>query len=495
MAVFRPLLLLLLLTTGPAVAGPVLLTTQDGSLSVEGTLLSHDGEFFRVETAYGPITLDGGYLTCSGSGCPDPADLVARARVGGSSEMIHRLMPALLELYAELNGFAYLRRFVDDDTVAWELRDPESDRLLAVIEGIAEDGDAAGTRVASGEVDIGMARQEATGVRQDVMALDALVPVVAPDNPRAMVTLEQLRGLLDGTIGNWARLGGDDLPVALHMPEGWDDTVQRLGVSQVASATRHVDIEALADAVSGDPAALGLVPYSAIGNTVPLVVGGACGLATPATRDTIRTEDYALTQPLFLQRSGGRQAKIIRDFIAFARSPDAQPVIRAAGFVDQAIGRIGFEAQGDRIANAVLAAGDDAGLVAEVRDMIGTLLDGERLTMTFRFRDGSSDLDPQSVSNIDRLTNAIARGEFAGETLLFVGFSDRSGDHDANLRLSERRARSVRRAVAVRLAEERPELEVAAFGELMPMACQDTPWGPQVNRRVEIWVKRSEVSR
>jgi phosphate transport system substrate-binding protein len=127
--------------------------------------------------------------------------------------------------------------------------------------------------------------------------------------------------------------------------------------------------------------------------------------------------------------------------------------------------------------------------------MIGQLLDAERLTITFRFRDGSSDLDPQSASNIQRLADAITRGDFSGETLMFVGFSDRSGDHDANLRLSERRARSVRRAVAARAPDSSVSLELAAFGELMPMACQDTPWGPQVNRRVEVWATPSEVTR
>ncbi|MCW8842897.1 MAG: cell envelope biogenesis protein OmpA, partial [Rhodobacteraceae bacterium] len=32
-------------------------------------------------------------------------------------------------------------------------------------------------------------------------------------------------------------------------------------------------------------------------------------------------------------------------------------------------------------------------------------------------------------------------------------------------------------------------LEAAAFGEALPMACDDSAWGRQVNRRVEIWVR------
>jgi phosphate transport system substrate-binding protein len=465
-------------------------------MTVEGDLISHDGELFRVETAFGPLTLDAGYMRCSGPGCPDPAELVARSEIGGPPEMIHRLLPALLEVFADLNGLSYLRRFIDDTSVAWELRQAETDRLLAVISAEVLEEGTAQERLLAGEIDFGLATGEVdTSLRQDVIALDALVPVVAPQNPRAMVTLNQLIALVNGETDDWARLGGEAARVAVHVPEGWDAVTRRLGPVDLSGAERHEDVRLLADAVADDPAALGLVPFSAIGNAVPLVVGGACGLATPATRDTIRAEDYPLTQPVFLQRSEVLQPKIVRDFIAFARSEAAQPVIRATGFVDQAIGRIAFERQGDRIANAVLSAGDDPESAAQVRDMIGQLLDAERLTITFRFRDGSSDLDPQSASNIQRLADAITRGDFSGETLMFVGFSDRSGDHDANLRLSERRARSVRRAVAARAPDSSVSLELAAFGELMPMACQDTPWGPQVNRRVEVWATPSEVTR
>ena len=481
----------------PVSAEPVQLTARDGTLAIEGELLSHDGELFRIETVHGPVTIDGGGLLCSGAGCPDPADLIAPARVGGTADTIHRLLPALLEVFADRGGMEALRTFIDDDTVSWELRDLSGDRLVAVFEAHVMGEEDAGRAVGSGDIDLAFGREE-TGdpVRQDVVALDALVPVVAPENPRAMVTLGQLTGLMRGEVSSWARLGGEDIPVALHAPESWGSEISRLsGASRLAGAIRHSDFDILADTVAGDPGALGLVPFSAMGNAVPLVVSGACGLATPATRDTIRAEDYPITHPVFLSRIGARQPKIVRDFIAFARGPEAQDVIRAAGFVDQAIGRIGFERQGDRIANAVLAAGNEPDDIAEVQGMIATLLNAERLTLTFRFRDGSSELDSQSVSNIQRLADAISRGDFDNHQIIFAGFSDGAGPKDGNLRLSERRARAVRRAVAARVSDAAVDFEVAAFGELMPMACDDTPWGGRVNRRVEIWVKPLEVTR
>ncbi len=489
---FHRLLFFLFVWPASMVAGPVTLTTLDGSLTLDGELVSYDGEFFRVATRFGEITMDGGNVRCSGAGCPDPDKLVARARIGGPPDMIHRIMPALLEVFADQQGLRYLRHFEDDTSVRWELSDRGTDRLIAVFEGAVTPDREALVQLTSREFDIALGRAEAQrSVRQDVIALDALVPIVAPDNPRAMVTHDQLSGLLSGRLARWSRLGGDDLPVSLHLPNGMDDLVARLYPRRrFAEATRHDDMQALADAVASDPSALGLVPYSQIGNAVPLIVGGACGLATPATRDSIRAEDYPVTQPLFLHRIGARQPKLVRDFIAFARSHEAQPIIRASGFVDQAIGRIAFERQGDRIANAVLTAGEDADAQRDVRTMIGTLMAAQRLTLTFRFRDGSSELDSQSASNVLRLADAIGRGDFDDQELVFVGFSDGVGDADANLRLSERRARSVRRAVAARVVDEPVRLSSTAFGEVMPMACDDTPWGKQVNRRVEVWLRQ-----
>ena len=472
-------------------AGPVVLTTVDGSLRIEGELLSFDGEFFRVETSFGSLTLDGGNLRCDGEGCPEPEALVARATISGPSEMVHRLIPPLLEVFADREGLVYRSLFLSDEDVVWELREPTSDRLLVVFSGIVEDANETAKRLVAGEVTIGLGQSiSRTPIRQDVIALDAVLPLVASENPRALVTQSQLSALLSGRMDRWTLLDGPDLPVDLHVLDDIEPLLRRWHSGRLASnTTQHDSADDLADAVARDPAALGIGMYSAIGNTAPLVVGGRCGLAIPATRDTIRAEDYPLTQPLFLSRIGARQPKIVRDFIGFARSEEAQPVIASTGYVDQAIGRIPFDRQGDRIANAVLAAGDNPEAAGVVRDMVAALLNRDRLTLTFRFQDGSSELDAQSQSNVSRLADAINQGTFDGKTLYFIGFSDGVGPPEGNQRLSLRRARSVRQAVSAFVGNAPVELDVAAFGEALPMACDEMSWGRQVNRRVEVWIE------
>ena len=65
----------LLLVTG-AVAQDVTLSSRDGKVELSGTLLGFDGEFYRLETQYGELTVDGSGVSCEGPGCPNLQDFV-----------------------------------------------------------------------------------------------------------------------------------------------------------------------------------------------------------------------------------------------------------------------------------------------------------------------------------------------------------------------------------------------------------------------------------
>ena len=49
------------------------------AVELSGTLLGFDGEFYRVETDYGELTVDNA-TSCAGPGCPNLADFVAEVR-------------------------------------------------------------------------------------------------------------------------------------------------------------------------------------------------------------------------------------------------------------------------------------------------------------------------------------------------------------------------------------------------------------------------------
>ena len=258
-----------------------------------------------------------------------------------------------------------------------------------------------------------------------------------------------------------------------------------------SAITTHRDGASLARAVAANPFAFGLTPRSEQGAALELALTGPCGFALRAERRMVKTEDYPLTTPLLLYLPARRLPKLIRDFIAYLNDSSAQLVIRRAGFVDQAAEEIGISRQGDRFANAIARAGPETGL-GELKRMVKRLTPLRRLTTSFRFKAGSARLDVQSRSNVERLADALQQGLYDNRRLVFVGFSDGQGEAAANREIALRRAKAVRDAV-VAMAEtarlDRVDIVVDAFGEAMPMACDDTAWGRQVNRRVEVWVR------
>ena len=278
---------------------------------------------------------------------------------------------------------------------------------------------------------------------------------------------------------------------ASGLAQGIEDRLLKPARATLGPSRRHRSNTALATAVTRDPFGIGLASFSDIGNAKALDLTGPCGFQMRAARRAVKTEDYPLTAPAFLYVPARRLPALARDFLRFTRSPQAQIVIRRAGFVDQAAEEISADLQGDRLSNAILTAQGEGGLTT-LKRLTGTLVPMRRLTTSFRFETGSSRLDAQSRSNVLQLAHDLEAGRYDGRKLLFVGFSDGAGPADANLTIARRRAEAVKAAVedtAETADLSRVELALDAFGEAMPMACDDTSWGRQVNRRVEVWVK------
>lgn len=506
--------LFIFMQAGLALAQDITLKSRDGSIALSGTLLGFDGEFYRIETRFGELTVDGSGVTCTGVGCPSLTDYVAEVTISGSASIGHGLMPALVEGFAARSGLRAERIGTATGTV-YALRKPGG-RVLGRFTFRVTNTDSGFADLLADEADIVMALREirpeeatrarAAGLgdltapnRSRVLALDAAVPIVSPRNPVDRLSISQLVDVLSGRITNWADLGGPDAPITLHlrgegsgMVQGLQDRLLRPArLDLVDGARRHDSNTALVRAVAVDPFGLGLASYAETGVTRPLALVGACGFTLRAARRSIKTEDYPLTAPMFLYIPARRLPKLARDFLVYAHGSSAQITIREAGFIDQAPEEVALDLQGDRLANAIAVAEGAEGLSA-LQDMVASLGPMRRLTTTFRFETGSTKLDAQSRSNVLSLARVLEAGGHDGRELVFVGFSDGVGPAAANLDIARRRAEAVRSAVeaAAETADlDRVQISARAFGEALPMACDDSAWGRQVNRRVEVWVR------
>lgn len=491
---------------GAAFAQDVELRSLDGTVELEGNLISYDGAFYLLDTVYGPLTVSAEGVSCAGPGCPDLATFVAEARIAGAATVAEGLLPELLGAFAASRGMAM--GLEDGPTYILRRADGSAAARFTVAPGSTDAGFMA---LVNGEADIALALREPTPAevaaseaaspddpplddRVRVLALDALVPVVSRENPLNALSLTDVARLFSGDVTNWQDLGGPDAPIALHL------LAPGFGLTQAFSARvldaglaegiiRHESAEALARAVARDAYAVGITARSGVGSATALPLVGSCGFPLSATIDAVKAEDYPLTAPVYMYLAPRRLPLLVRQFLAFTATEEAERHVRDAGFVNQLLTRTPVALQGDRLSNAIRAAGEDVDL-SELQALVEALGTAERLSTTLRFNPGGAELDIQSRASVARLAAAVERGVFDGRELIFAGFSDSDGPSTVNARLSLRRAGVVRDAVLAAgvAVEGRVEMITVGFGEALPMACDDTEWGRAVNRRVEVWV-------
>ena len=506
----RAALLIAGITTG-ALAQEVTLRANEGSLIISGELIDHDGEFYRIRTPDGPLTVDAAGVNCSGPGCPDPARPAPRIVISGARTMSDVLMPALLEAFARDSGMGMKRITHSDEDFTYVLTEQGGKRDIARFTFHAGTSGEGFADLLAGKADIIMALREigaqeagsgtlGDGVVARVIGLDGIVAVVARENPLSRISPEDLARVFSGDIGNWRDLGGPDAPIALHgrqsgsgLMEAFRRRVMQPAEKKIANGriARHDSNADLVDAVAADPSAIGITSYSERGNARALALAGRCGFEIRPTAFNLKSEDYPLTAPLFLYLPGRRLPKTAREFVKFLDTEPAQRVVRWAGFVDLRPAGIPMERQGERLANAILAAGGDTGL-SDLRRLVEAMKDMRRHSITFRFEEGSSRLDSQSQANIETLSRLMARGDLRGREIILAGFTDGEGSAKANLAIAKKRAEVIRRALLARMptsGDGSGVIKVMSFGEAMPMACDEEEWGRRVNRRVEVWIR------
>ncbi len=472
------------------VAQDVTLTSRDGTLSVSGELRGYDGELYRVMTEYGLLTLDGQSVICDGPACPDLTQFVAEVRVTGEADMGARLLDPLLAAFARDRGYG-LRVTGDGKT---ELLEAGSDRVVARFLYRAAMAGAAADALRLGDADMALASLEQPDLNARTIGHETLVAVVSPDNPVKRMATTELAQALSGEVTNWAGFGGPDRPLAIHalgVEAGFRQALEaRLGQA-VVSQVDHATLAELDAAVARDPWGLAVTAASAVTRARVLTLTDSCGFTLQPGSLAAKAEDYPLTQPFFVLTPKRRLPLVAREFLDFLDTPAAWPAVAQSGLIDRDVERVDLLTDGIRLANAIRAAGDEV-QVAELQRLTLAMQGAERLSLTFRFEDGARTLDAASRDNLLDLVRLAEMGSFDGQELVFVGFSDGSGSAAANLDLSRDRAEMLRLDLADRLPDLQAgqvTLAADAFGEALPIACDQSAIGRQLNRRVEVWLR------
>jgi phosphate transport system substrate-binding protein len=178
-------------------------------------------------------------------------------------------------------------------------------------------------------------RSEEANITFVPVALDGAVLITHPRNPVSGLTLKQIHDIYYGIIKNWKELGGEDKEINLYAIASPLDGVEfslrelvfRNGDQRVAAPRLYINTAKLEEAITLDPAGLGLSTlanaYSNKGVKMLSVEG-----VNPST-STVADSSYPLYITLYLaQRVDSPKQAAIDHFIAFLGTPGAKDILR-----------------------------------------------------------------------------------------------------------------------------------------------------------------------
>lgn len=111
----------------------------------------------------------------------------------------------------------------------------------------------------------------------------------------------------------------------------------------------------------------------------------------------------------------------------------------------------------------------------------------DRRIIRFPFNSTEKEYDPSVDEYLDKLADRVKE---TGESIRLVGHTDNVGGDDANMVLSDRRAKVIRDLLKRKGVPE-SQITTEAKGESQPVASNETDAGRYDNRRVEIFLNKS----
>lgn len=311
---------------------------------------------------------------------------------------------------------------------------------------------------------------------EQVIAIDGLAIILHPQNPLNQLDTVQLARIFSGEVKTWEEVGGSGGTIHLYARDdqsGTYDTFKELvlsgrGKTLGSAAKRFESSEQLSDAISLDPQGIGFIglPYVRQAKAVAIVDGQSQAMLPQG--NLIATEDYPLSRRLFLYLPPAGNNPWAEALVAFAQSSQGQAIVAANGFIAQTVQAMSVTP------NALMPEGYQ-----------GLSRHAQRLSVNFRFEEGSASLDNKARQDLSRVLDYIKQHGKNDRQVSLVGFGDAKSDPARADLLSKLRAMAVRRELVKSGVVLR---EIRGFGAEMPVAANSADEGRIKNRRVEVWV-------
>ncbi len=505
-----------------AEARQIILQHSKARFQIKGELLKFkDGAYIVQSSRFGKMTVNALNFKCIEGPCPVKTTAQQRKTnknklaITGSSTIGTDLLPSLIEAWADRKNSASKRVYTGKDHhLQIQLKKKTNGQITNI--NIHTNGSAtAFPALAKGHADIGMSsrrinhteinRFKRAGItnithpyREHILALDGLQIIISPRNPVSSLSLKEVAQIYSGKIRNWSEVGGKKAKINVYTRDSKSGTytifkkiVLQPGKASIsAKAQKKHTHQELSDAVARDPLAIGFTDIAYTRNAKTIAISTSCNAPQYPTSFAIKTEEYPLAFRMYLYTTGKSENPQTKDIIKFSMSDKAQQIIRHHGFIDQKLEKLPFSQQANRIVTAIASSRLDLDS-RQINSFSQEFSNAERLSATFRFTKNSAILDNRSLKDLKRLASLLKSDKYKNKDIYLVGFTDSKGPAGKNTRISLKRADKVKNAL---LAAARGKIlpykvHVRGYGQLLPVACNNTAIGRWKNRRVEVWIK------
>jgi phosphate transport system substrate-binding protein len=379
-------------------------------------------------------------------------------RLGGSETMGRALLPALTKAHTSTRGDlafeitgggtgAGVRQLLSGtlDVAAASRKHRFSDQEQALVNGFS---------------------LEERGARH-VIGMDVVAVVVHKDSPIESLTYDQVIGIFcSRTIDDLEFLGADFpsqalTPLSRDPRSGTRALFEDFfcGPRGIHPRIENLDSDGIQAEITSNPGAISFATMTeTVGKVVALRPVAEAKPIFPSQK-TISNGSYPLYHDLYLYTPGSAKGTA-KAFVDWVLSPAGQEIVDEQRFVPIYHRSAKF--------------------------------DGPRpLRETIHFDAGDTYPNQRSVARIQLLVQELRQRKSVGQHSGLEGFTD---NREAGpLALSESRAKAVKDLLEQQL--DKPFFEVIPRGPIRPLAPNDTPYGRQRNRRVQIYLADEEAKR
>ena len=450
-----------LLSTFPVsvLADTVKLSSPDGLISVEGELKGFDGKMLTVATSYGVVKIPADEIVCEGQ-CPKGVAQATTESIVTESNVTmafhsardRDLVVGLLN-NTDLATKAQATVQMDADEVA-HIKATDADQVAAVQFLSEGDGDITlglGNRAtqnsAANSIPLGAANVKSA--RAYEIAVKTLAVILGPDTGIETVSHEELARIYAGEITNWSQLGGSDVTIqaiAVHdevlgMSNLNAAVLEPFGLSVGPNSLKVKSDAQAVDIISVARGGIGIVNLNSVKRDQATPIRNVCDVAVKPSEFAVSTGEYPLSVSTFAMMQGDFQSPVLPRLFDAIATEEMQNSLRDDGYQGQAIVYAPETVKSDRV-NAVIAQDWQEPLRTSARDLVLMLLEAKQLSV--RFLDGTEEdaVGARVRADFVRLAEAIKRGDYDGQEVLFVGYSETS-DPDLSLSVSHVAASSV----------------------------------------------------